>query len=246
MIVGLVSALSSACIYATIFIAAEPQFFCHRVTAESTTTDRALMFNSTTTTSTIMGPEESCEAWIGSQHGKNWSSSSSLKCEFDRTYYGRTIINEWMLVCDQHYKAGLTQTFHILGSIFGFCSGVLGDRFGRRTSVLLFSFALTFTLLFAQLLLTVDSWFALSVDAKYAIYSGAQFLIGFLVNCLYCTAYVLLMEFTTERYRTKIANLNSYIYVLGELIVLAVYYVSRDWHVLNWFVGLYSLAILGT
>lgn len=198
---------------------------------------------------TLLGPEESCQVWISTRNnatavGQLTDTNSSLRCGFDRTYYGRTIINEWMLICDKHYKAGLTQTIHIFGSIFAFCSGVLGDRFGRRTSVLLFSFLLTFTLLFAQVFLTFE-WFDLSIEAKYWIYSIAQFLIGFLVNCLYCTAYVLLMEFTTERYRTKIANLNSYIYVLGELIVLVVYYFSRNWHVLNWFVGLFSFIILG-
>jgi hypothetical protein len=53
------------------------------------------------------------------------------------------------------------------------------------------------------------------------------------------------MEFTTEHYRTKIANVNSYIYVLGELIVLVVYYLSKNWQVLNWFIGIYSLVLLG-
>lgn len=108
--------------------------------------------------------------------------------------------------------------------------------------MLIFSFMLTFVLIFSQFLLL--DFIRLSVDLKYIIYSISQFLIGLLVSCLYCTAYVLLMEFTTEKYKTKIANLNSYIYVVGELIVFLIYYVSRNWHVLNWFIGLYSLVIL--
>ena len=52
------------------------------------------------------------------------------------------------------------------------------------------------------------------------------------------------MEFTTEKYRTKIANLNSYIYVLGELIVAIVYYFSRDWNILCWFIAFYSFVLL--
>ena len=71
-----------------------------------------------------------------------------------------------------------------------------------------------------------------------------QFFVGLLVNCLYCTAYVLLLEFTTEKYHTKLANINSYIYVLGELIVAVVYYFSRDWNILCWFICVYSLALL--
>lgn len=238
-IVGLVSALSSACIYATIFIAAEPDFYCFSSASGNESLKEAVNINNSSASARRLSLDESCEQWA--------NESTESRCEFDKTYYDRTIITEWHLICDQHYKASLTQTIHILGSIFGVCSGVLGDRFGRRDSVLVFSCLLALTLLLSQLLLSFDSSLPVlgANDTKYIIYSASQFLIGFLVNCLYCTAYVLLMEFTTENFRTKIANLNSYIYVLGELIVLVVYYVSRNWHVLNWFIGLYSLFLFG-
>jgi OCT family organic cation transporter-like MFS transporter 4/5 len=68
----------------------------------------------------------------------------------------------------------------------------------------------------------------------------SQFLVGLLVNCLYSSAYVLLLEFTTEKYRTTFANYNAYLYIVGELLALIVYYLSRDWHVLNWFICCYA------
>lgn len=82
------------------------------------------------------------------------------------------------------------------------------------------------------------------MEYKYTIYSISQFFIGLLVNTLYCTAYILLMELTTDKYRVRLANLNSYCYVGGEVIVLVVYYYSRSWHVLNWFIGILSLVLL--
>ena len=98
------------------------------------------------------------------------------------------------------------------------------------------------TLLSSQFLLIPG--FDYAADYKYVIYSVSQFMIGLLVNCMYCTAYILLMELTTERYRTKLTNLNSYMYVGGELVVLVVYYYSRSWHVVNWFLGFTSLFLL--
>lgn len=247
LIVGLVSALSSACIYATIFIAAEPAFLCNRPTYErdENTTTRVTLV----THDIENNEDDSCVIWESlkneSKHRNGYDNltTASYECKFDQEFYGKTIINEWKLICDDYYKASLTQTAHMFGSIFGFCGGILGDRYGRRRSVLIFSFFLTITLLFSQLLLSTD-YLSLDINVKYIIYTMSQFLIGLLVNCVYCTAYVLLMEFTTEKYRTKISNLNSYIYVMGELIVLVVYYVSRNWHILNWFIGIYSLLLL--
>jgi hypothetical protein len=205
VIVGLVSALSSACIYATIFIAAEPDFMCGaQGESEIKFENEILLKNSTTTASSDdYDADESCRIWISLRNST--AEEAESRCRFDETFYGRTIITEWKLICDQHYWASVTQTLHMFGSIFGFYGGVFGDRYGRRRSVLIFSFLLTATLLVTQLFLSVR-YFDLSIRLKYAIYSLSQFLIGLLVNCVYCTAYVLLMEFTTEKYRTKISK----------------------------------------
>ena len=186
-IVGLISALSSACIYATIFIAAEPDFICKK------------------NNETILSYDEKCSLWSHLHH----NNSNNFECHFDKSLYDKTIITDWNLICDKNYMASLTQTIHILGSIFGFFGGIFGDRYGRKRSVIIFSFALTICLLVSQLFL--EDYFNLSLESKYLIYTTSQFLIGLLVNCFYCTAYVLLMEFTTDKYRTSISNLNSYL-----------------------------------
>ena len=219
--------MTSACIYATVFIAAEPDFTCIKND-----------LNTNGTNSSMLKPEDECKIWT---QLKFKQSSKKYTCSFDKRYYDKTIITEYNLVCDRKYLAGLTQTGHILGATLGFCGGIFGDKYGRRKSTLLFSFLLTCLLIITQCLLNITS---LSVDLRYAIFSTSQFLIGLLVNCVYCTAYVLLMEFTTDEYKTKIANLNSYMYVLGELIVAIVYYFSRDWDVLCWFIAFFSFVLL--
>jgi MFS family permease len=251
LIVGLLSALSSATIYATIFTAAEPPFQCsHRSLKPdpppSSSIDgnsilpshnNSFMFNS----SSLIIENDTCKVWA-SLLGNRTYYSQHYECHFDRQHYRSTIITEWELVCDTYWLAALTQTIQMFGSIFGFCGGIIGDRYGRRTSTLLFAVSLTVTLVVSQFLLI--PYFEYSLSYKYAIYSVSQFMIGLLVNCLYCTAYILLMELTTERYRTNLANLNSYMYVCGELLVAIVYYYSRSWHFLNWFIAFTSLLVL--
>jgi MFS family permease len=243
VIIGFVSALSSACMYATIFVAAEPELLCSKKNSKSINDS---MQNHTI--HSVYTPVDSnivCDIWSNmsqTQKLRKIKELNEFKCHYDETYYGSTIINDWNLICNRHYLAGLTQTVHIFGSIFGFCGGVFGDKYGRKRASFWFATMLTFTLLISQLL-QID-FFVLRIEVRYLIYTIGQFLIGLLVNCLYCTAYVLLMEFTTEKYRTYVANLNSYFYVLGELIVLFAYYINRNWHFLNWFIGVYSLILV--
>jgi OCT family organic cation transporter-like MFS transporter 4/5 len=145
------------------------------------------------------------------------------------------------LICNEKFKASLTQTIHIFGSIFGFCGGIVGDKYGRRRSVLVFFVALILTLSISQFFM-LDT-IQLSADFKYTIYCLSQFLVGLLVNCLYSSSYVLLLEFTTEKYRTTFANFNAYLYIMGELLALVVYYFRRDWHVLNSFICFYAVLL---
>ncbi len=96
------------------------------------------------------------------------------------------------MICSRQYRAGLTQTSQILGSLFGCFGGFFGDIYGRRISVILFAFMLAFTLLTSQFLMM--DFLKIDLEIKYIIFTISQFFIGLLVNCVYCTAYVLLME----------------------------------------------------
>ena len=226
LLIGLISALTSACIYATVFIVADSKIVCTNLNS-----------------SKDIESEEACRLWpkFNNLKAATPRQAFNFTCHFDTYYYDKTIITELNLVCERKYLAGLTQTSHILGATFGFCGGIFGDKYGRRKSTLFFSLLLTTCLILTQVLMDITS---LSVDARYAIFATSQFLVGLLVNCVYCTAYVLLMEFTTEEHKTKIANLNSFMYVLGELAVGLVYYYSRDWNVLCWCIAFYSLVLL--
>ena len=68
----------------------------------------------------------------------------------------------------------------------------LGDLYGRRISVIVFAFMFAFNLSISQILMM--DILNLDVETKYIIFAISQFFIGLLVNCLYSTAYVLLME----------------------------------------------------
>lgn len=90
VVVGLLSALSSATIYATIFISAEPEFYCMRH-------ERV---NSTFTSSHRVSDNETCHVWSRLQTKQEEALNHSIRyeCLYDKTHYGQTIISEWDLV----------------------------------------------------------------------------------------------------------------------------------------------------
>jgi MFS family permease len=210
-LMGGISSLSSMCIFATVFTAAESDFICN---GNSTLTE-----------------EQNCNQWS--------NITSRNACSFDKTHYDETIITEWNLICDRKFLVSITQTCHMVGAICSFFTGYFGDRYGRRKTTLFFLALLCLTLTISEL--GTSPIFKTSIMTRYIVYTVGQFLIGMLVNCCYCIAYVLLLELTTSKYRTTISNINSYIYVLGELNVMFGYYLTKNWHYLNWIIIVYSI-----
>lgn len=224
VLIGSLSALVSMNIYAGMFTAGEPILNC-KINENHTTLSSQL--NSTFITT--------CEMWSNNKFNKN--SSSLYDCSFDSKYYKKTIVNEWGLVCDRQYLSSLPQTFFLVGTVSGMAGGIISDHYGRKLSNLILIFLLSATLVSTQLLLLIKT----SILIHYIIFTVSQFFCGFLVNGLYCTCYVLLLEITTDKYHTIVSNINLYFFVFGELILLLAYYVTRNWYSLGWIISSYSV-----
>ena len=63
-----------------------------------------------------------CEEWI-----------------YDTTKFENTIIEQFNLVCDKWFYPNMAQSVFFSGVFVGvFCSGMISDRFGRKTAMFLF------------------------------------------------------------------------------------------------------------
>ena len=111
-LLGTISMIASMVFYVTIFSTAEPDLYCFHSAQNKST-----VLNSTV--------EETCKVWKNYSESMEMSMSSPYSCEFDKTYYEHTIINDWGLVCDKQHLAGLTQTIFLIGNISAFISGKL-------------------------------------------------------------------------------------------------------------------------
>ena len=223
-VIGIPCSLAAILTYSTIFTTANPKFFCE-------------YFNDTTKPAIIIEDSKKvCDIW------SNMDSEQNYTCKFDNKYYGKTIVTDWSLICHKKVLANLTQTFFMLGSFFAIFCGYFGDRYGRKKSAIGFQCLLTVTLLVTQILLL--DFLSISTTAKYVIYCVSQLIIGLCISCIFMSSYVLLLELTIDKYHTIFSNLKLVFYIVGELLILLVAYLVRDFKIINW--AITAMAVIST
>ncbi|CAF1085024.1 unnamed protein product [Brachionus calyciflorus] len=174
---------------------------------------------------------------------QNYSNNS--KWEFDKTFYHSSIVTDLNLICDKQYLIGLPETISTVTLILGFLGGFLGDKIGRKKAILISLISYTTIILISRIFFM--HIFQMNFYFKYIIFALVQILVSACLSWLYVTNFVLLSESTNNSYRTLFSNINGYFYILGEFIILLVYYFSRDWKVLYWFLGAYAfLTVIST
>lgn len=155
-LVGLISFLSAFLLFAPVFTAGQPKLICKHHA------DQTVLPNS-------------CEAWKALKDNPELSNSS-YTCEFQDQYYGRTIVDEWGLYCDRLYLSSAVTTAFIIGTMFSFVGGWIGDNYGRRVICLMSLAGIFLPSAISEIAITKFSfdWYT-----NYLIYTTAQFFIGF-------------------------------------------------------------------
>ena len=72
---------------------------------------------------------------------------------YDTEVYGRTFVSESNLVCVKSHLKAATQNTFILGTGCSVFSGILADRFGRRTTMISLIFVMFVVLNVTQVLM---------------------------------------------------------------------------------------------
>lgn len=246
VLIGLMSSLGAMAIYSTIFYSAAPEFVCDRANVDHVDMMFSSYHNSNQSTTLLIPPRsnhsETCRIYANYTLNSFSASTENLSCHFDNTYYQRSIVTDLMLVCDKSVLVGLTQTFYMLGGFLGLFIGYFSDKFGRKRCCVHLGAILSITLTVSELVQL--KYFNVSPLARYVVYSISQFITGAMLNSLYSVSFILLIELTTKPFYTLVANINLYIYVLGEFVVLIIAYFSRDWQVLMAVNASYSVMIL--
>ena len=194
-------------------------------------------FNNGTYETSNFTQKEKCEIYTKYLNSNISNQAENYNCSLDDSYY-YSLVNEWELICDKKYLASLIQTLYLLGTICGLVFGFFSDKYGRKSTALVISIVFCFVLGFSEVM-QLDA-FKLSINAKFIIYCICQFILGGMAKGLYLVVYILLIEMTISKYNTIVSNINLYMYVGGELLILVIAYFFKNWHIMNVTITAYS------
>ena len=98
IVICTMSILNALVMFASVFVAAEPKLNCKYKSDEGSNSS-VLNFNDTFR----------CDAWLSLKKSAQLNLSSPYECEWDTEWYGKTIVNEWDLICDRLFLVNLSQ-----------------------------------------------------------------------------------------------------------------------------------------
>jgi len=164
------------------------------------------------------------------QQAQSCLDQRNLTCtawSFDKSVFTRIVVSEFELVCEASYLKTLSTTVYMLGMLVGsFFFGWFGDRFGRKAAFLI-----------TTLCLSLGS-VASAVSPNLWCYVAARFVTSCGGVGLFITCFVISMEFVGPKFRTICGVAIEIPFALGELYIVGLAYLIRDWRDYQLAIGL--------
>ena len=189
----------------------------------------------TTTTSNGVGKRTSKATATASSNYK--SNYQCYEWSYDTSVYGRTTVTDWNLVCLKSHMKASTQNAFILGTGCSLFTGILSDKYGRRFALLTMITLMVLVLNVTQFLMHTP---LLSAEAKFAVFTCSRFLQG-VAQTMYSIGFVLLLEMTGPKHRVTAGNILAYSFSIGQIALVALSYVLRNWLKIQWALALYVI-----
>ena len=165
---------------------------------------------------------------------------TNLQCVewvYDESVYGRTTVTDWDLVCLKSHLKAATQNAFILGTGCSAFTGLMSDRFGRRTTLIILITLMVVVLNGTMLLMHSP---LLSVGQKFVIFTFSRFLQG-VGQTMYSVGFVLLLEITGPGHRLKAGNILAYSFSVGQMCLNGLAYALHDWLKIQWCLAAYVI-----
>jgi len=138
---------------------------------------------------------------------------------FDPDFWEATMVTEWDLVCEKSWLKTLAKLLLFTGFALGsFCSGLVSDRFGRKTAI----WGASVTMLVFGVITAFVPWYPLFVFTWWVT--------GTMAIACYTAAFVWTMEIAAGPYKVYVSMSMNYSWPLCRLIIAGLAYGLRNYH----------------
>jgi len=129
-----------------------------------------------------------------------------------------TMVTQWDLVCERKWLKTLAKLLLFTGFALGsFCSGLVSDRFGRKTAI----WGASVTMMVFGLITAFVPW--------YPVFVFTWWVTGTMAIACYTAAFVWTMEIAAGKYKTYISMSMNYSWPLCRLFIAGLAYGFRDY-----------------
>lgn len=177
-------------------------------------------------TGTLVTADNACEIRSPSDGGLVRCSNFS----FDRTFYKRTLVSEFNLVCSRAWYASFSQSLHQMGyAVSGLLLGFVSDRLGRRFAGR------------ASMMLEVVAGLGQAFAPNIGLFCLARFFIGVAAYGRFLSGYVLITEWIGPKFRARTSVMMEFAGFGSYFVLLFFFYHVPDYRVVQTSASLFGI-----
>jgi len=151
-------------------------------------------------------------------HIKNNCSISCTKYAYDDTFWEETIVSEWDLVCGSSSLPVISKMVFFSGFAVGtFVAGIVSDIWGRKRSILLFSF------------LMLASGLATSFTPVFPAFVIMWWLVGVAAVANFTVAFVWTIELASGKWKIILGMGMQFAWPFGRALAVVVAWIFPNW-----------------
>ncbi|XP_065306843.2 organic cation transporter protein-like isoform X1 [Dermacentor albipictus] len=144
---------------------------------------------------------EPCESWV-----------------YDRSVYGKTVTEEWNMVCSNRWMVSSSQSIYLAGMVVGtVAASHISDWFGRKNTIL------------GGIVLSVAASTMTAFSTSVTMYYISRFIVALGISGYADVIYTLIMETVSPRYRYMPTMTMGNGWTTGMLLLPWLHYLTRDW-----------------
>ncbi|XP_077521365.1 organic cation transporter protein-like isoform X2 [Amblyomma americanum] len=152
---------------------------------------------------------------------------------YDQSIYGKTVTEEWNMVCGNRWMISSVQSIFLAGLVVGtVVSSHISNWFGRKSTIMV------------GLLLSIGATALTALSTSVTMYQASRFVMALAISGYSDAIYTLIMETVSPRHRCMPAMTMDNGWTTGMVLLPWLHYLSKEWRATQLYAALPLVPLL--